>query len=266
MHHPLHHSSIPLHHSIHYHCIIQKRRGGEERARWSAVAWRRGGRRLLGEDNGAGLGRTIAASLVGEAGGLTVLLTPRGGGCRGGWRLDGALDAGVGLDGVEKRPAAARISPAVEEAVAASMETGEEASAPEEAVAASVETGKEASATEAGRCGREKTAAVRARWRRGGEKGRGGEEATAARARWSSGKKAARARWRRGSGGEGEVELGEEDGKGEVERRRAARIWGCRRRGELVGGADSRGRRRGGAAEGCGGGEEAAVRGRRRGG
>uniref|UniRef100_A0A0D9Y872 Uncharacterized protein n=1 Tax=Oryza glumipatula TaxID=40148 RepID=A0A0D9Y872_9ORYZ len=78
------------------------------------------------------------------------------------------------------------------------------------------------------------TAAERARWRRGGEKGRGGEEATAARVRWSSGKKAARAWWRRGSGGEGEVELGEEDGKGEVERRRAARIWGCRRRGELV--------------------------------
>ncbi|BAD53307.1 hypothetical protein [Oryza sativa Japonica Group] len=257
MHHPLHHSSIPLHHSIHYHCIIQKRRGGEERGTWIEEAWGGGGRRLLGEDDGAGLGRTIAASLVAEASGLTVLLTPRGGG-RGGRRLDGALDAGIGLDGVEKRPAAVRISLAVEEAVAAS--------APEEAVAASVETGEEASATEAGRCGREKTAAARARWRRGGEKGRGGEEATAARARWSSGKKAARARWRRGSGGEGEVELGEEGGKGEVERRRAAQIWGCRRRGELVGGADSRGRRRGGAADGWGGGEEAAVRGRRRGG
>uniref|UniRef100_A0A0E0E593 DUF834 domain-containing protein n=1 Tax=Oryza meridionalis TaxID=40149 RepID=A0A0E0E593_9ORYZ len=138
----------------------------------------------------------MAASLVGEADGLTVLLTPRGGG-RGGRRLDGALDAGVGLDSVEKRPAAARIWPAVEEAVAASVETGEEASA-----------------AEAGQCGR------------------------------------------REDGG----------GEGEVERRRAAQIWGCRWRGEVVGGADPRGRRRGGAAKGWGGGEEAVVRGRRRGG
>ncbi|EAZ03611.1 hypothetical protein OsI_25749 [Oryza sativa Indica Group] len=134
-----------------------------------------------------------AASLVGEAGGLAVLLTPRGGGRRG-RRLDVAPNAGVGLEGVEKRPAATRIWPAVEEAVAASVETGEEASA-----------------AEAGRCGRREDG--------------GGDGEVEKRRRQG-------ARWRRGGGGEGEVE-----------RRRAARIWGCRRRGEVFGGADPRGRR-----------------------
>uniref|UniRef100_A0A0E0BHH7 Uncharacterized protein n=1 Tax=Oryza glumipatula TaxID=40148 RepID=A0A0E0BHH7_9ORYZ len=84
----------------------------------------------------------MATSLVGEAGGLMVLLTPGGGGRRG-RRLDGGLDAngGVGLDSVEKRPVA-RIWPAVEEAVVDAMEE-----------AASMETGEEASAAEAGQCG-----------------------------------------------------------------------------------------------------------------
>uniref|UniRef100_A0A0E0GYC6 DUF834 domain-containing protein n=1 Tax=Oryza nivara TaxID=4536 RepID=A0A0E0GYC6_ORYNI len=140
MHHPLHHSIIHPTASFHplplHHPKKKAAKRGEAAdgltARWLAAAWGRGGR-CLGRgwpatcgDDSAGLGRTTAAP-----GGLTVLLTPGGGrqrrlreddgGVLGrvGWRLDNGLDAGggVGLEGVEKRPVAARIWLAVEEAV-----------------------------------------------------------------------------------------------------------------------------------------------------
>uniref|UniRef100_A0A0D3GQ24 DUF834 domain-containing protein n=1 Tax=Oryza barthii TaxID=65489 RepID=A0A0D3GQ24_9ORYZ len=106
-----------------------------------------------------------AASLVGEAGGLAVLLTPRGGGRRG-RRLDVAPNAGVGLEGVEKRPAATR-----------DLAGGGGGSG---GVGGDRE---EASAAEAGRCGRREDG--------------GGDGEVEKRRRQG-------ARWRRGGGGEGE--------------------------------------------------------------
>lgn len=135
------------------------------------------------EDDGAGLGRMMAASLVGEAGGLTVLLTPAQGRW---WGRRGVGVEAVGVGGVGWSV-----------------------------------------------------------WRRGGEEAAARGEVEQRRRRG--------ARWRRG-GGEGEVELGEDGGEDEVERRRAARIWAAGEGARLSAAEREVERRRGGGGGDFGGG------------